>query len=89
MDFDDRRRLMRLRGDVEMAIESSRHGIGDGADDFEVETLEIYAVDAEGHPIALVVFDPDERAALSHDFVFHDHRRTGLGRVEGVDAYLP
>jgi ketosteroid isomerase-like protein len=29
------------------------------------------------------------RAALPDDFVFDDHRRTGLGRLEGADAYLP
>src|SRR5262249_54009241 len=29
------------------------------------------------------------RAALPDDFVFHDHRRTGIGRVEGADAYIP
>jgi len=28
------------------------------------------------------------RAALPDGFVFHDHRRTGLGRIEGADAYV-
>jgi len=28
------------------------------------------------------------RAALGDDFVFHDHRRTGVGRIESVDAYV-
>jgi hypothetical protein len=28
------------------------------------------------------------RAALPDDFVFDDHRRTGLGRLEGADAYV-
>jgi len=28
------------------------------------------------------------RAALPDDFFFHDHRRTGLGRLEGADAYV-
>jgi ketosteroid isomerase-like protein len=28
------------------------------------------------------------RAALDDDLVFHDHRRTGLGRIEGADAYI-
>ncbi len=28
------------------------------------------------------------RAALPDDFVFEDHRRTGLGRVEGAEAYV-
>jgi hypothetical protein len=28
------------------------------------------------------------RAALPDDFFFHDHRRTGLGRLDGADAYV-
>jgi ketosteroid isomerase-like protein len=28
------------------------------------------------------------RAVLADDFVNEDHRRTGVGRIEGVDAYL-
>jgi len=28
------------------------------------------------------------RAALPDDFFFHDHRRTGLGRIDGADAYV-
>jgi tetratricopeptide (TPR) repeat protein len=33
--------------------------------------------------------DPERvRAALPPDFVFHDHRRTGVGRIEGVEDYL-
>ncbi len=28
------------------------------------------------------------RAGMRADFVFDDHRRTGLGRIEGADAYL-
>jgi hypothetical protein len=28
------------------------------------------------------------RAALSDDFYFHDHRRTGVGRIGNVDDYL-
>ena len=28
------------------------------------------------------------RALLPADFVFHDHRRTGLGRIEGAEAFL-
>ncbi len=28
------------------------------------------------------------RSAIPDDFVFDDHRRTGLGRVEGADAYV-
>jgi ketosteroid isomerase-like protein len=29
------------------------------------------------------------RGVLHADFVFDDHRRTGAGRLAGVDAYLP
>ncbi len=28
------------------------------------------------------------RAALLDDFYFHDHRRTGVGRIEGADEYV-
>jgi len=28
------------------------------------------------------------RAALPSDFVLHDHRRTGLGRIEGAEAFI-
>jgi hypothetical protein len=28
------------------------------------------------------------RAAVPDDFVYHDHRRTGVGRLEGADAYV-
>jgi tetratricopeptide (TPR) repeat protein len=28
------------------------------------------------------------RAAVLDDFCFHDHRRTGAGRIEGADAYV-
>jgi class 3 adenylate cyclase/tetratricopeptide (TPR) repeat protein len=28
------------------------------------------------------------RAALPDGFIFHDHRRTGLGRIEGADNYI-
>jgi hypothetical protein len=28
------------------------------------------------------------RAALPDDFFFHDHRRTGVGRIEGADDYV-
>ncbi|MGH7790402.1 MAG: nuclear transport factor 2 family protein, partial [Candidatus Binatia bacterium] len=94
---------------------------------FEVETLAVHEVDAEGRLVAVVVFDPDARAAadaelnerflrsdmhrappqvvafaravnrrdlagvraaLPDDFVLDDRRRIGLGRIEGVDAYL-
>jgi hypothetical protein len=90
--------------------------------------LLLWEVDAEGHVVAVIVFDPDQRraaslemseryyrseaarwipaaavegiramnthdlgrmrAALPDDFVFDDHRRTGLGRLEGADAFV-
>ena len=28
------------------------------------------------------------RAVFADDFVFHDHRRTGMGRIDGAEAYL-
>jgi hypothetical protein len=28
------------------------------------------------------------RAAIPADFVFHDHRRSGPGRIEGADAWM-
>jgi hypothetical protein len=95
---------------------------------FEVEALQVTEVDADGHLIAGVVFDPSDRraasvemrerfarsdyartippelfemaraieardpermrAALPDDFVIHDHRRTGLGRIEGAANYV-
>jgi class 3 adenylate cyclase/tetratricopeptide (TPR) repeat protein/ketosteroid isomerase-like protein len=94
----------------------------------EIEHLELTEVDAEGHIVALIDFDPDDcraasaemlerharsaagrcipaavfetfraindhdldrlRASLPDDFVYHDHRRTGLGRLEGVEDYV-
>ncbi|HVN84362.1 MAG TPA: nuclear transport factor 2 family protein [Candidatus Binatia bacterium] len=90
----------------------------------EVETLEVFEVDAAGRICAAIIFDPGDRAAAEgemtlrymrerrptfarqmeqrrdagrdlarhrqltrDDFVFHDRRRTGLGRLEGADAY--
>ncbi len=38
---------------------------------------------------ALIDRDLDRiRAALPDDFVFHDHRRTGPGRIDGADDYV-
>jgi ketosteroid isomerase-like protein len=102
-----------------------------GAEDrpaFEIDTLSLTEVDAEGRIVARILFDPDDRrgaaremleraargdlarwipaaflefvralfdrdlarcrAALPDDFVFHDHRRSGLGRVERADDYI-
>jgi hypothetical protein len=96
--------------------------------DAEVETLDVFEVDADGRLLASVVFDPEDRraaseemfvrfhrgegvragserfiefiraanahdavrarAALPDDFVFHDHRRTGLGRLGNADDYV-
>jgi ketosteroid isomerase-like protein len=98
------------------------------ASPFEIETLSIHEVDAEGCFVACITFDPDDRraasaemlerwarsdaargipaavfetfrainahdldrvrAALHDDFVYHDHRRTGLGRIERVGDYV-
>jgi hypothetical protein len=93
---------------------------------FEVETLEVLEVDAEGRFVAIVIFDPDARRAagaelhdrharsdtripaaafefaravhdrdlvrmrtlLPSDFLFHDHRRAGAGRLEGAEGYI-
>jgi ketosteroid isomerase-like protein len=95
----------------------------------EVETVDVFEVDAEGRLIALISFDPADRGAASaelldrfargggagsvpmaaaielnravnahdvgalrailpDDFVWHDHRRTGPGRLEGADRYI-
>lgn len=52
---------------------------------------------ADGMPAALIEYlralnarDPRRvRAVLPDDFVFDDRRRTGLGRLEGADAFVP
>ncbi|MDX2167876.1 MAG: nuclear transport factor 2 family protein, partial [Deltaproteobacteria bacterium] len=151
--FDDRRRLMRLRGDRTQAIASARvilesgrvaverttlatagdrlsldHWVwrgGKPGSDFVVETLTVTEVDADGLGVAWITFDADDRAAASAelferyaggaaaallpateffravnsrdiararaaipaDFVFHDHRRTGIGRIAGAADY--
>lgn len=37
----------------------------------------------------MIAHDLDRiRAALPDDFVFHDHRRTGGGRIDGADDYV-
>lgn len=166
--MDDRRRLVRLTGDREMAIanlqflarsgarpshtvlatagdrlalghlpwagrdEAPAESSGGGRDGrwppFEVEMFQILEVDAEGRMIAGILFDPDDRraanaemlerharsdearcipeamfeairaindhdldrlrAALHDRFVYDDHRRTGIGRLEGIDDYV-
>src|SRR2546425_5612636 len=95
---------------------------------FEIETLTVIEVDAEGRVVTSIVFDPADRraaaaelldrfarseearwipaavfelaravndrdldrirATLDDDFVLDDRRRTGLGRLEGADAYI-
>jgi hypothetical protein len=94
----------------------------------EVEALRIMETDADGHIVATVAFDVDDRraasremfaryfasdmgrftppgqvefvhalndrdlararAALPDDFYFHDHRRTGVGRLTTADDYI-
>jgi hypothetical protein len=99
---------------------------GPGDQSFEIETLSLTEVDAEGRIVARIIFDPDDRraanlelverlarsagrgvspllewrrgliagdlerirAVLPDDFVYHDHRRSGAGRLETADAYL-
>jgi hypothetical protein len=92
---------------------------------FEIDTLALAEIDADGLLAAIVLFDPADRAAaeaelferyvagggdgmprgmieyfrgvntgdltrarsgLCDDFVLEDHRRTGVGRLEGGDA---
>src|SRR5262249_48646506 len=84
--FDDRRRVLRNTGDLEMWLASLRYSLshltratrtllatsGDrlalhrdlwtGADDrtaFEIDTLSLTEVDAEGRIVARIIFDPD------------------------------
>ncbi len=62
------------------------------------ELLERHARNEEGRSIPAAVFegfraindhDLDRfRATLHDDFVFDDHRRTGVGRIEGADDYV-
>ncbi len=105
---------------------------GEHGSRFEIESLNLIEVDAEGRIIASLVFDLDDRrtagrqmldrfkrtllargfprdlfdlfndlfnairdhdlsrcrAAVPDDFVFDDHRRTGMGRLEGAETYL-
>jgi hypothetical protein len=94
---------------------------------FEVETLALAEIDADGRLESIVLFDPDDRGAaeielekrylrltrpevleaiearrdaarsgdlarlralMPDDFFFRDHRRTGLGSIEGAAAYV-
>jgi ketosteroid isomerase-like protein/tetratricopeptide (TPR) repeat protein len=96
-----------------------------GDSPFLIENYRLTEVDASGRLRALVLFDPDDRAAahdelferwvatggvpegwsemirgmnahdlervraaLPVDVVIDDHRRTGYGRLEGIDAFL-
>ena len=95
---------------------------------WEIDTLQIVEIDAEGRIVMTVTFDPDDRraaslemrdryflgegarstpaamiafataandhdaagmrATLPDDFFFHDHRRTGVGRLESASEYI-
>jgi class 3 adenylate cyclase/ketosteroid isomerase-like protein len=92
---------------------------------FEAEMLELLEVDTEGRVVAMISFDPDDRAAASRelferwvrdgvvppalaergrahldrdlprirsllpaDFVFHDQRRAGAGRLESPEDFV-
>jgi hypothetical protein len=46
---------------------------------FEIETLSIWEVDAEGHVVARIIFDPDERRAASAE-LFERYVRSDAGR---------
>jgi class 3 adenylate cyclase/tetratricopeptide (TPR) repeat protein len=111
-----------------LGLERVRFGGGDVGSEWEVDTLHLVEVDAEGRIVALIIFDPDARraasaemleryarsdemrdvppemfrawralnahdldglrAALPRDYVYEDHRRTGVGRLESAEAYL-
>ena len=112
-----------------LALAHARFAVFDGTTlSSEVDILQIIEVDAQGHVIAAISFDPDDRraaqeemrdryfrsdaarstppsarefvhamndhdlagmrAALSSDFYFHDHRRTGVGRIGNADDYI-
>jgi ketosteroid isomerase-like protein len=118
------RTLLATAGD-RLALERFLWSGGHQGGQFEIETLTLIEVDAEGVCDAAVIFDPDDRraaaremleryarseagraamfelaravldhdlercgAAIPADFVFHDHRRSRLGRVEGAEAWL-
>jgi hypothetical protein len=121
------RTVLATAGDC-LVLEHVRFSGPDAGLAFEVEALRLIEVDAEGHLVAGIIFDPDDRraaslemleryarsdaarwapaaffafahglidhdldrvrAALPDDFVFHDHRRTGLGRIDGADDYI-
>jgi ketosteroid isomerase-like protein len=153
--FENRRRLLRTSGGVEMAIANAKHLWGPGVDAeqtvlatagdslalqhwrftgkegdvllWERESLTVAEVDAEGRIVAVIIFDVEDRAAASDELAerharmtfppaatdravemirarrsrdlariraalpteFHldDHRRTGLGRIAGAEAY--
>jgi tetratricopeptide (TPR) repeat protein len=153
--WEDRRRLARTIGDVDLVVENARivassqprlstttlatagdrlalqrldwSGVADGGA-WEMEMLEVMEVDSHGRVVAAIEFDADDRraaslelleryarsdaarwwpasvievtraiydhdldrirSALPDDFFVHDHRRTGIGRIEGADDYI-
>ena len=120
------RTLLAVAGD-RLALERMRWQ-GRDEPSYEVETLQVLEVDADGHICAAILFDVDDRraasiemreravrsgntlsmppaifelargieardpermlAALPADYVFHDHRRTGIGRIEVAADYV-
>src|SRR5258705_13900714 len=68
----------RRAGSVEMLERSAR---SDAARWWPASVIEVTR--------AMVDHDLDRiRAALPGDFFIHDHRRTGIGRIERADAYV-
>lgn len=150
----DGRRLIRLEGGADMAIENARQTVGLGAwpertllatagerlmlehliyrsrknpDSFQIELLVLYEIDDSNRIVVANAFDADDeiaardelgeryaaagsdgmpavfrefsravnahdlaalKATLSGDYILDDHRRTGMGRIEGVDAHV-
>jgi ketosteroid isomerase-like protein/tetratricopeptide (TPR) repeat protein len=118
-----RRTLLATAGDRLSLTRLRRSGATPDVAAWEMETLSLIELDAEGRIARVLAFDPDERraaslemferyarseaarsipaatlegiramnahdlerlrAVLPRDFVLDDHRRTGLGRIEG------
>jgi ketosteroid isomerase-like protein len=58
-----------------------RYARGEGARRMPAAALEVHRA-ANAHDLDRL------RAVVPRDFTFHDHRRTGLGRIEGGDAFV-
>jgi hypothetical protein len=121
-----KRSLLATAGE-RLSLEQMLWTVRQGGHAAEIELLRVTEVDAGGGTVAIVIFDPDARAAASaelferyvrlgadgmpasqmeflraicardlsrmraalpDDYFVDDHRRLGLGRVEGADAYV-